>query len=138
MPLKSIQLAAINPIDRAAGKYEVVVHSDEGDQLAMFDCPSEHDAVQLRNAVRQHADRLRSVGDYRDRPRRAAKGSWEAIFGHLGTPDEAGNQWHRITEQRDALLAALIEMRAAYGNCGSPRQQQAADAADAAIAQVQR
>lgn len=21
------------------------------------------------------------------------KGSWEAVFGHLGTPDEVGNEW---------------------------------------------
>lgn len=70
MALKSIQLAAINPIDRAAGKFEVLVHSDDGHQLAEFDCDSEHDAIALRNAIREHASRLRHVADYR--PRKSA------------------------------------------------------------------
>jgi hypothetical protein len=34
-----------------------------------------------------------------------AKGSWEAVFGHLGTPDEAGNEWHRIKDENDKLRA---------------------------------
>jgi hypothetical protein len=37
-----------------------------------------------------------------------------------------------------ALLAALQDMRAAFGNCGSPRQQAAADRADHALLQATR
>lgn len=65
MSLKNIQLAAINPINRAEGRFEVVVHSDDGNQIAQFDCSSEHDAITLRNAIREHADRLRHAADYR-------------------------------------------------------------------------
>lgn len=65
MSLKNIQLAAINPIDRPAGRWEVVVHSNDGNQIAMFECGSELAAVQLRNAIREHADSLRRVADYR-------------------------------------------------------------------------
>jgi hypothetical protein len=67
MSLKDIQLAAINPIDRPADRWEVVVHSDDDNQIAMFDCGSEYAAVQLRNAIREHADQLRRVADYRPR-----------------------------------------------------------------------
>lgn len=65
MSLKSIQQAAINPINRAEGKFEVVVHSDDGNQIAMFNCDSEHDAIKLRDAIRDHASCLRRVADYR-------------------------------------------------------------------------
>lgn len=67
MALKDIQLAAINPIDRASGKFEVVVHSEDGHQIAMFDCSSERDAIELRNAIRERADKLRRVCNYRPR-----------------------------------------------------------------------
>jgi len=69
--LKDIQLAHISAVDRAAGKFEVVVHSDDGKQVAAFDCGSEGDAIKLRSAIREHADRLRRVFDYRERPRAA-------------------------------------------------------------------
>lgn len=67
MPLKDIQLAAINPIDRSSGRFEVIVHSDDGNQIAMFDCSSEADALAVRNVIREHATRLRHVADYRPR-----------------------------------------------------------------------
>lgn len=65
MSLKDIQLAAINPLNRAEGKFEVIVHSDDGAQQAQFTCSSEDDAIRLRNAIREHADCLRRVADYR-------------------------------------------------------------------------
>ena len=65
MALKSIQLCHIDPVNRATSKFEVTVHNDEGDVLAIFSCGSEHDAIKLRNAT-QHAERLRRVADYRD------------------------------------------------------------------------
>ncbi len=71
MTLKSIELAVINPINRAEAKFEVVVHSDDGDQLAQFSCSSECSALILRNAIREHADCLRRVADYR--PRKGAQ-----------------------------------------------------------------
>lgn len=68
MSLKSIQLATISPSNRAEGKFTVDVHSDDGNQLATFDCDSERDAVKLRDAIREHAARLRRVADYRSPP----------------------------------------------------------------------
>ena len=64
MALKSIQLAAISPSNRAEGKFIVTVHSDDGNKFADFDCDSERDAIVLRNAIREHAARLRHVADY--------------------------------------------------------------------------
>ena len=68
MPLKSIQLATISPSNRAEGKFIVTVHSDDGHVSADFDCGSERDAITLRNALRDHADRLRGVYDYTPKP----------------------------------------------------------------------
>lgn len=67
MPLKSIQLATISPVNRAEGKFIVDVHSDDGSMRATFDCDSELDAIKLRNAIREHASRLKRVSDFRDR-----------------------------------------------------------------------
>lgn len=67
MSLKSIQLATISPIDRANGLFEVTAHSDSGDQIAHFRCSSERSALALRDAIREHADCLHNVGDYRQR-----------------------------------------------------------------------
>jgi len=65
MSLKNIQLAVINPIDRDAGRFEVVVYSDDGLQFARFVCGSERAAVALRNAIREHADCMYHVANYR-------------------------------------------------------------------------
>lgn len=65
MALKSIQLAAINPVNRDLGKFEVVVHSDDGNQMAVFPVTGEHNAIRLRTAIRELADELRRVADYR-------------------------------------------------------------------------
>jgi hypothetical protein len=67
MALKSIQLATISPSNRAEGKFTVDAHSDDGNICATFDCDSEHDAIKLRNAIREHAARLRRVSDFSDR-----------------------------------------------------------------------
>lgn len=65
MALTSIQLCHMDPSNRAEGKFTVTINSDDGHQHATFDCNSEHDAIVLRNAIRDHADRLRRVADYR-------------------------------------------------------------------------
>ena len=65
MALKDIQFCHIDPVNRAEGKFEVTVHDDEGKQLAIFSCSSERSGLALRNAIREHADRLRRVADYR-------------------------------------------------------------------------
>jgi hypothetical protein len=65
MSLKNIQLAAINPINRLNNLFEVVVHSDDGYQIAMFDCTGESGAIKLRDAIREHADKLRRAAEYR-------------------------------------------------------------------------
>lgn len=67
MSLASIQLCTIDPVDRAAGHFAVTAYSDDGKQMAIFDCSSEPDALRLRTAIREHADRLRRAADYRDR-----------------------------------------------------------------------
>lgn len=72
MALQSIQQCHIDPINRAEGKFTVTVHADDGNQLAVFDCSSEADAIKLRNAIRDHADRLRRAADYRERPLKKA------------------------------------------------------------------
>ena len=66
MALKSIQLCHMDPEDRANDKYSVTVHTEDGKVHATFDCSSEYDARVLRNAIREHADKLRRVADYRD------------------------------------------------------------------------
>lgn len=66
MALKNIQLATISPTNRVEGKFTVDVHSDDGKLCAIFDCSSETAAVRLRNAIRDYADQLRRVFDYRD------------------------------------------------------------------------
>ena len=32
---------------------------------------------------------------------------WEAVFGHLGTPDEVGNEWHKLVDRISKLEWAL-------------------------------
>ena len=56
----------MDPEDRANDKYSVTVHTEDGKVHATFDCSSEYDARVLRNAIREHADKLRRVADYRD------------------------------------------------------------------------
>ena len=33
---------------------------------------------------------------------KASLSRWEAVFGHLGTPDEVGNEWHALIERLEA------------------------------------
>ena len=65
MALKSIQLCHLDPVDRTADKFSVTINDDAGEQLAIFDVTGERNAVILRNGIREHADRLRRVADYR-------------------------------------------------------------------------
>jgi len=69
MALKSIQLATISPIDKARDLYEVTLHNDEGNVHATINCIGERSALTVRNALREHADRLRGVSDFRPRAR---------------------------------------------------------------------
>lgn len=73
MPLKNIQLCTIDPSNRADGKFDVTVHSDDGNQLAIFACSSEENALRLRSAIRENADFLRRAADYRARPQSAVQ-----------------------------------------------------------------
>lgn len=56
----------INPINRAKGRFEVVVykHGSNGDIGAYFLCDSEEDALKLREALRFNAALLSHVHDY--------------------------------------------------------------------------
>jgi len=126
MSLTSIQLCTIDPVDRAAGKFQVTVHSDDGKQLAIFDCSSEPDALRLRTAIREHADQLRRVADYRDRQaeREQSAGGMEPL---------------RALEL--ILLSLKFEQRM-YGECDPKRSTidfpRAIEMAERAIAQATR
>lgn len=82
MALANIQLCHMDALDRAAGRFSVTVHSEAGDQFATFHCSSERAAHDLRNAIRDNADSLHRVADYRDRS------SKPALFS-LPAPDPA-------------------------------------------------
>jgi hypothetical protein len=64
MALKTIQLCHIDPLNRVDGIFTVTCNSDSGEQNAVFLCTSERDAIDLRNAIRQYAERLLSVSDF--------------------------------------------------------------------------
>lgn len=64
MPLQDINLCHIDPSNKSEGKYTVTVHTNSGGAHAVFDCDSEHDALKLREAIRQHAAQLKRVNDY--------------------------------------------------------------------------
>lgn len=34
---------------------------------------------------------------------------WESVFGHLGEPDEVGNEWHALSERLEAAEKAVTE-----------------------------
>ena len=35
--------------------------------------------------------------------------AWENVFGHLGTPDEVGNEWHALSDRLEAAESEAIE-----------------------------
>ena len=35
--------------------------------------------------------------------------AWENVFGHLGTPDEVGNEWHKLTDRLEAAESDGLE-----------------------------
>ena len=38
--------------------------------------------------------------------------AWENVFGHLGTPDEVGNEWHSLSDRLEAAEKERDELRA--------------------------
>ena len=44
---------------------------------------------------------------------KASLSKWEDVFGHLGTPDEVGNEWHAIIERADRLEKVEAALRIA-------------------------
>ena len=38
---------------------------------------------------------------------KASLSKWEDVFGHLGTPDEVGNEWHALIERMGKMETAL-------------------------------
>ena len=66
MALKSIEFATVSrsPTHENPNRFTVDVYSDNGNIHAEFECASEADALALREAIRQHADRLRRVFMY--------------------------------------------------------------------------
>lgn len=46
-------------------RFEVLVHSDDGNKMALFNCSNERAALALRDAIREHADCLHQAGRYR-------------------------------------------------------------------------
>jgi hypothetical protein len=63
--MKNIQLCHIDPINRAEDKFTVTAHSDDGNAHVTFLCIGEHNALKLRDAIRQYAEKVRNVADYR-------------------------------------------------------------------------
>lgn len=61
MSLKDINLAQINPTNRQESQFSVTAYSDTGNLGVTFACSSEFSARSLRDAIREHADRLVSV-----------------------------------------------------------------------------
>jgi hypothetical protein len=112
MSLASIGLCTIDPVDRPAGKFDVTVNSDDGNQLAIFACSSEHDALRLRTAIREHADRLRRVADYRERQVKAP-----AIEPTVYTPGTGwqyttptGVRYGNFDTEAEALAARVVNL----------------------------
>lgn len=66
MSLVNIQLATMYPAGTADGRFNVAVLSNDRNALAMFSCSSERAAAALRDAIREHADSLRHVANYRE------------------------------------------------------------------------
>jgi hypothetical protein len=69
MSLVSIQLCHMDRNARSGDvhgpePFTVTVWSDNQKMFATFDCVDEAEAIQLRNAIREHAQRLRRVADY--------------------------------------------------------------------------
>lgn len=36
--------------------------------------------------------------------------AWENVFGHLGTPDEVGNEWHALNDRLEAAEKHTVEL----------------------------
>ena len=47
--------------------------------------------------------------------------AWENVFGHLGTPDEVGNEWHSLSDRLEAAEAEALE-QARLNGMGSERE----------------
>lgn len=67
MALRSIQLCHMDPQDREKKEFTVTINSDDGNFWASLTVQGEDAARHLRDTLRQYADNLRSVGDYRPR-----------------------------------------------------------------------
>lgn len=40
--------------------------------------------------------------------------AWDNVFGHIGTPDEVGNKWHKLLDRISKLERALYLMTKTY------------------------
>ena len=40
--------------------------------------------------------------------------AWENVFGHLGTPDEVGNEWHALSDRLEAAEKSAAESLMMY------------------------
>ena len=43
---------------------------------------------------------------------------WESVFGHLGEPDEVGNEWHALSERLEAAESECLEQARLNGMGG--------------------
>lgn len=114
MPLKDIQLANISPANRAQGLFTVSAYSDDGHKYVTFDVTGERNAVQLRNAIREHADRLAYVFD-NTREARAKAVPAPSLMRHLAKLDLIGfGSGTRGDDETDGIAAIdeLVSQRA--------------------------
>jgi hypothetical protein len=37
--------------------------------------------------------------------------TWEEVFGHIGTPDEVGKEWHKLWAENEELQSEVEDLR---------------------------
>lgn len=111
--MKSIQLCHMDPVDRATGKFSVTAHSDEEHMRVDFACSSERSARMLRDAIREHADKVSNVLDARERPRRRVQPLSDTEVAAVYSADaEDGWCGHDLSDDSlKAIFARICKMR---------------------------
>ena len=114
MPLKDIQLANISPSNRALGLFTVDAYSDDCHRYVTFEVTGEPNAVKLRNAIREYADRLTHVFD-NTREAKAKAVPAPSLMRHMAKLDLIGfGSVTRGDDESDAMAAIdeLVSQRA--------------------------
>ena len=105
--------AAHERVDRIANELQDTVHKQANEIEPL------REAVKSLQRENQELYEALQHPSYDEENRlRAGLEEWRSIFGHLGTPDEVGNEWHKLTDrleaaekERDNLRAEVIYWR---------------------------